>query len=128
MNSCRVLRIRLPPLPLTIFITHLRLKGCDDNRTVSVEAKPRIVIHFITESGRDPFNEWMERLQNKIGRAVILSRIDRVSKGNFGDHRFVGEGVSELRITVLDTASIMVRWALKSFFYVSATKALKMLI
>ena len=31
-------------------------------------------------------------------RACIQTRIDRVELGNFGDHKGVGKGVSELRI------------------------------
>ena len=33
-----------------------------------------------------------------MGRAAIRKRIDRVEEGNFGDHRFVGGGVWEIRI------------------------------
>ena len=33
-------------------------------------------------------------------RIAILRRVDRVARGNFGDHRFCREGVWELRIDV----------------------------
>lgn len=46
------------------------------------------------------FTEWMVRLRDTEGRAVIARRIERMASGNFGDHKSVGEGVSELRISI----------------------------
>ena len=40
---------------------------------------------------------WL-RTQLREVRARIQTRIDRVELGNFGDHKSVGKGVSELRI------------------------------
>jgi len=44
------------------------------------------------------FATWFGRLRDRQARARILVRIDRLSLGNPGDARPVGEGVSELRI------------------------------
>jgi putative addiction module killer protein len=44
------------------------------------------------------FATWFGRLRDRETRARILVRIDRLSLGNPGDARPVGEGVSELRI------------------------------
>ena len=41
---------------------------------------------------------WFERLRDNRAKTRILIRIRRVSLGNFGDVKPVGEGVSELRI------------------------------
>jgi putative addiction module killer protein len=38
------------------------------------------------------------KLPDLPARAAVLRRIDRLEKGNFGDHRFLGEGVWELKI------------------------------
>ena len=48
-------------------------------------------------SGTIPFEEWMTGLKDPVTRHRIQTRLDRVEKGNFGDHRPVGEGVWELR-------------------------------
>ena len=44
------------------------------------------------------FLKWMRGLRDSRARARIQIRIDRMSLGNPGDVRPVGEGVSELRI------------------------------
>ena len=46
------------------------------------------------------FLRWLSELRDKRAKARIAIRIDRVEEGNFGDHRSVGGGVSELRIHV----------------------------
>lgn len=44
------------------------------------------------------FNAWLTRLKDKLARAIILRRLDRIAMGNFGDAKPVGDGVSEFRI------------------------------
>ncbi|NKL24842.1 type II toxin-antitoxin system RelE/ParE family toxin [Agrobacterium rhizogenes] len=44
------------------------------------------------------FANWISRLRDARARARIVQRIDRLSAGNPGDVKPVGEGVSELRI------------------------------
>jgi len=47
----------------------------------------------------EAFAKWLDNeLQDVRGRARILARIERLSAGNPGDVKPVGEGVSELRI------------------------------
>ena len=46
----------------------------------------------------DVFADWLRRLRDENARARIQIRIRRVSIGNFGDVKPVGEGVSELSI------------------------------
>ena len=46
----------------------------------------------------DLFATWLRKLRDEQARARIQIRIRRLSLGNFGDVKAVGEGVSELRI------------------------------
>ena len=43
------------------------------------------------------FKSWIKNLKDKAGAARINLRLLRLQNGNFGDHRAVGDGVSELR-------------------------------
>ncbi|MDO9557725.1 MAG: type II toxin-antitoxin system RelE/ParE family toxin [Coriobacteriia bacterium] len=47
----------------------------------------------------DEYESWFDKLRDREARFRILVRIRRLSLGNLGDIRSVGEGVSELRIT-----------------------------
>ncbi len=49
-------------------------------------------------NGRVPFDDWYHSLLDKRTRAAVDVRLARVRLGNFGDHRHVGNGVSELKI------------------------------
>ena len=46
----------------------------------------------------ESYLDWIDNLKDKIGQAIIAARIRRISKGNFGDSRSVGDKVFELRI------------------------------
>ncbi|MCL1905904.1 MAG: type II toxin-antitoxin system RelE/ParE family toxin [Clostridiales bacterium] len=46
----------------------------------------------------DVFKDWLSGLKDNIARAVINARIRRLSAGNKGDTKYVGNGVSELRV------------------------------
>ena len=47
----------------------------------------------------DLFIEWLAELRDTVAKVRIAKRIDRMERGNFGDHRSVGGEVSELRFT-----------------------------
>jgi putative addiction module killer protein len=46
----------------------------------------------------DSFEKWLKKLKDRIGKALIIRRIDRLAQGNPGDVKPVGEGCSEMRI------------------------------
>ena len=48
----------------------------------------------------DFFNDWLRSLRDIRAKVAIVRRIDRAGLGNFGDHKAVGEGVSEMRIDI----------------------------
>jgi len=56
------------------------------------------VRHYITRAGVDVLAEWLAELADDHARARIANRIDRLSRGNFGDRKSLGRGLSELRI------------------------------
>ena len=59
---------------------------------------PRKSLIYRTSSNREPFNEFVERLDDRRAKAKIFARIGRAQKDNLGDYKGVGEGVLELRI------------------------------
>lgn len=56
------------------------------------------LIHFIDDLGRDVFADWVASLKDKRAMARIAVRLTRLECGLFGDCRFLGNGVWELRI------------------------------
>jgi putative addiction module killer protein len=46
------------------------------------------------------FDNWLDRLKDRLAKSSVQARIDRLAKGNAGDVKPVGEGVSEMRIHV----------------------------
>ncbi len=63
-----------------------------------MEATPKDLQIYVTEDGRTPFSDWLASLRDTKIRAKIRMRLDRVSLGNLGNCRGVGDGVQELHI------------------------------
>jgi len=55
------------------------------------------MIHM-TVRETENFKDWMRGLKDRIAQTIINARIRRISAGNFGDAKSVGDGVSELRV------------------------------
>lgn len=55
------------------------------------------VREYITEDGDSPYDDWLSGLDRK-SRARVRVRVDRVSLGNFGDHKRLTEELYELRL------------------------------
>ena len=53
---------------------------------------------YCTKAGKQPFANWMESLKDKITKAQVTNRLNRVAHGNYGDCQSVGGGIYELRI------------------------------
>jgi len=58
------------------------------------------ILHYVTASSRDLYQEWLDSLRDRAARVAIQRRVDRLAADNFGDHRFCRDGVWELRIDV----------------------------
>lgn len=56
------------------------------------------VLEYVTEDGRVPFRDWLATIRDDQAAARIEVRVNRLRLGNFGDHKGVGQGVSELRL------------------------------
>ena len=48
----------------------------------------------------ESFAKWHQSLRDLRAKVAIARRIERVKLGNLGDVKSVGEGISELRVTV----------------------------
>ncbi|MBE8596283.1 type II toxin-antitoxin system RelE/ParE family toxin [Xenorhabdus sp. BG5] len=53
---------------------------------------------MITIERTQEIEKWLKSLKDKIAKAKILTRIERMEEGNLGDVEPVGKGISELRI------------------------------
>ena len=47
----------------------------------------------------DIFDNWLANLKDFRAKAKVLTRLERAAEGNLGDHKAIGSGVSEMRIT-----------------------------
>jgi len=52
---------------------------------------------YLTETGKNPFREWLEDLPT-VTKAKVQTRLFRVELGNLGDYKRIGHGVNELRL------------------------------
>ena len=53
---------------------------------------------MITVRETNYFKDWIKGLNDKVSQSIINARIRRLSAGNFGDIKSVGDNVFELRI------------------------------
>ena len=58
------------------------------------------VRHYVATNGKDVYMEWRKKLHDHKAAAAIDRRLFRAEIGNFGDHKFLQDGISELRIDV----------------------------
>lgn len=55
------------------------------------------IVEYITKDGKSPFGEWLSKIPASYALRVTEA-LYRMTQGNFGDHKAVGEGVMERRI------------------------------
>ncbi|MFI4939371.1 MAG: type II toxin-antitoxin system RelE/ParE family toxin [Burkholderiales bacterium] len=56
------------------------------------------ITDYLTEDGRSPLKEWLASLADRQARVRVLTRVQRMATGNFGDCKPLAGGVWELRI------------------------------
>ena len=59
---------------------------------------PYDIRHYLAADGSDPFQDWLGALRDASASVAVLRRVDRMSAGNFGDHKFCRDGVWEMRV------------------------------
>ena len=64
-----------------------------------METKPRTILTYATNERNLPYIEWLKNLHENI-RAIIRKRVARLGLGDFGDSKYLEEGVHELRIHI----------------------------
>ncbi len=59
-----------------------------------------VVERYRARDGKIPFEDWMAKMKRKDPDTVfrILVRVNRAIKRNFGDYRYLREGVWEMRV------------------------------
>ena len=63
----------------------------------ALPVRPRKLAAYVAPSGRSPFNDWLLGLKDPEGLAAVYNRLDRLSEGNQGDFKRLGE-LLEFRI------------------------------
>lgn len=56
------------------------------------------VVHYVSASGVDVYQEWLDGIRDVVTRVRIARRVERIQQGNFGDHKFERDGVWEMRL------------------------------
>jgi len=57
-----------------------------------MDVSPKSLKVFCSSNGKQPFVEWLNLLRDERAAARIKTRLARVSLGNLGNTRSVGEG------------------------------------
>ena len=63
-----------------------------------MEAKPFLIVYYETEDGDRPFIDWLSNAKNPLVLRAVRSRLNRIMAGDLGDHKYLEEGVWELRL------------------------------
>ena len=58
------------------------------------------ILHYRTATGRIPYQDWLAQLKDRTATVAVIRRSIRIELGELGDHKYAGDGVSELRIDV----------------------------
>lgn len=56
------------------------------------------IAHFLTPEDRDIYQEWLDGLADRHAKVRIMTRVERLRLGNFGECRPLESGVWELKI------------------------------
>ena len=65
-----------------------------------MQARPRNVEVYESDSGASPFDDWMLNLKDPVGKAAIDAKVALLRRGSLGNYRDVGYGLIELKVNV----------------------------
>ena len=54
--------------------------------------------HYLSETGLDHYQEWLDHLKDRTPNARITVRVNRLAAGAYGDCKPLSNGVWELRV------------------------------
>lgn len=57
----------------------------------------RIIEEYQTAAGRAPFRKWLLKLDEQT-RHRVRARLDMLRVGHDGDRKYIGDGISEIRL------------------------------
>ena len=66
-----------------------------------MEARPFVVIYYELDDGYSPFLDWVSDANNPLVLRAVRNRLKRVVAGDLGDHKYLEDGIWELRFTGL---------------------------
>ena len=69
-----------------------------NERSPMRDVRPRTINFYQIPNSPEPFTEWFLSIRDTKTRQRIQARLTSVRAGNLGNHRFVGNGVWELRL------------------------------
>ena len=58
----------------------------------------KTIIVYRDKTGKEPFTKWLNSLKDARNRRRILARLRRLEQGNYGDCKYLQDGVFELRL------------------------------
>jgi len=62
-----------------------------------MEERSKKVFYYKLPNGKVPFFEWLENLEDRLGRSRIRRRLERMELGYYGDYKLLGSGICEAR-------------------------------
>jgi len=63
-----------------------------------MRGQTRKLLLYETVDGKCPWHEWFNELKDRKAQAALDARLLRLQRGQFGDCKRIGAGVSELRV------------------------------
>jgi putative addiction module killer protein len=58
------------------------------------------IIHYLDSNENDIYQAWVDSIRDRTAKIAVIRRVARMELDQFGDHKAVRDGISELRIDV----------------------------